>query len=158
MTIPPKAKPPAPRLPDRLTEFITTQSEEMPERDSDPMQRIIEQVLNAESADAVLTPVDVKQASEIVGIPFVLFEFDLNESEYDAGSPFFASMVCGLPPDGEPTVINCGHKKVIAQLVKLRQFDALPAQVKFITRGKSKQGTPMLELTKWSEDDGPPPF
>jgi hypothetical protein len=143
---------------DSLTEFLTQDMAEMQERQSDPMQRIIQQVLDADSVDAVLTPVEVMQARDIVGVPFILQQFDLNQSEFDAGSPFYASIVAIMPPGDDVRVVNCGHKKVLAQLVKLRQFDALPCPVKFIERGRSGQGTPMLELSKWAESDGPPPF
>jgi len=143
---------------DSLTEFLTADIAEMQERQSDPMQRIVQQVLDADSVDAVLTPVDVMQARDIVGVPFILQEFDLNQSEYDVGSPFYASMVCVMPPGDDVRIVNCGHKKVLAQLVKLRQFGALPIPVKFIERGRSQQGTAMLELSKWDEYDSPPPF
>lgn len=143
---------------DSLTAFLTKDIAEMEERASDPMQRIIQQVLDADSVDAVLTPVEVMQARDIVGVPFLLQDFDLNQSEYDAGSPFYASMVCVMPPGDDVRVVNCGHKKVLAQLVKLRQFNALPLPVKFIERGRSQQGTAMLELSKWDEGDGPAPF
>lgn len=145
-------------LPDPLTAFITSQAPEVKDSASDPMMRIVQQVLDAESADAVLTPVEVMQATEIIGIPIVLMDFDLNQSEFDAGSPFYVSAVCAFPPGDDVRVVNCGHKKVIAQCVKLKSLGALPVPVKFITRGTSKQGTPMLELTKWGPDDGPPPF
>ena len=146
------------RLPSRLADFIASDIAEVSEKTTDPMARIIDQVLNAETADAVLTPFEVQQAKDIVGVPIVIQAFELNESEYDAGSPFYASMACQFPPDGDLQVVNCGHKKVIAQLVRLKQLDAFPVPVKFITRGKSKQGTPMLELTKWDDGDGPAPF
>jgi len=158
VTIPPKETEPKPPAEDSLTAFIRGQQGEVAERDSDPMQRIVEQILNAESAEAVLTPVEVMQAKDMVGVPFVLLDFELQQSEYDAGSPFYVSLAASMPPDGEVQIVNCGHKKVIAQVVKLRELGALPRPVKFITRGTSQHGTPMLELTMWSEDDGPPPF
>ena len=141
-----------------LTAWLSGAGGEVSERTTDPMARIIQQVMDAETPDAVLTPVEVQQARDLVNVPLVIMDFELNKSEYDAGSPFYASMVCGMPPDGEPAVVNCGHRKVIAQLVRLKQLGGFPVSAKFIERGKSKQGTAMLELTKWSDSDGPPPF
>jgi hypothetical protein len=99
------------------------------------------------------------QARDMIDIPLMLADFELNKSEYDVGAPFFASMAV-LVPGGEPAVVNCGHKKVLAQLVKLKEFNEFPYRVKFIARGQSKQGTPMLELTAWTEDEysDTPPF
>src|SRR5713101_1019065 len=134
-----------------------------PERD--PYDAILRQVLDAETPDAVLTPVEALQGKDLIGVPLILLGFELNKSEYDEGSPFYASMRCLQPPDGDPVVVNTGHKKVIAQLVKLEEFhqnpkvDAgYPYQVMFRTRGTSKVGTPMLELGKWPEQQTEPPF
>ena len=128
-----------------------------PERD--PMDSIIEQVLRADSPAAVLTPVDALQARDYVGVPLMLLGWQPNESDYDAGSPVYASLAV-LMPGGEPNVMNCGHKKVLAQLVKLNEFNQYPYKVKFITRGVSRQNTPMLELTEWKDEDyeDNPPF
>lgn len=135
-----------------------------PERD--PYEAILQQVMNADSPDAVLTPVEALEGRNLIGEPLILLGFELNKSDYDQGSPFYASMHVLRPPDGEQAVVNCGHKKVLAQLVKLQEFhdnakvDAgYPYQVMFRTRGVSKVGgTPMLELTKWTEQPEEPPF
>ncbi len=116
------------------------------------MDRIIRQVLSAESPAAVLTPTDVVQARDIVEEPLMLVGIDLSESEFDAGSPFYANMAVIRTP-GVSAVVNCGHKKVLAQLIKLQEFNEYPYRVKFIVRGQSKQGTPMLELAEWHETD-----
>lgn len=137
--------------PGGFDQFLTDKQARDGDPEVDPYERIIKQVLSAETADAVLTPVEVRQGRDIIGMPIIVLGFTLNESEYDAGSPFYASMDCLFPPDASPEVVNCGHKKVLAQLVRLQELDAFPAQVVFTTRGQSKQGTPMLELTKWPE-------
>jgi hypothetical protein len=142
-----------------FNQFLIDKKSQDGDPEVDPYERIIKQVLSAETADAVLTPVEVKQGRDIIGIEIIVVGFTLNKSEFDAGSPFYASMECLFPPDGSPEVVNCGHKKVLAQLVRLQELNAFPAQVQFITRGQSQQGTPMLELTKWSEQNTEPaPF
>ncbi len=126
--------------------------------DAGGYERIIAQVLSATSPDVVLTPVEAMQAKDVVGAPLLLFGFDLNESEYDVGSPFYASMQVVHGETEVPAIVNCGHKKVIAQLVKLKEFDEFPYRVMFRERGVSKVGgTPMLELVKWEQEE-PPPF
>ena len=140
-----------------LDVFLRAQGEQVPDPDAGGYERIIEQVLSATSPDVVLTPVEALQAKEIVGVPLILYGFDLNKSEYDVGSPFYVSMQCAVAQDGTPAIINCGHKKVIAQLVKLKEFDQFPYNVVFRERGVSKVGgTAMLELVKWETSEEPP--
>jgi hypothetical protein len=129
------------------------------DKERDPMDAIIEQVLNASSPEAVLTPVEALQARDVDGVPLLLLGFELNKSEFDAGSPLYASIHV-MGPDEMTATINCGHKKLLAQLVKLEQFDEYPYRVQFITRRSSKHGTPMYELVEWKEEEQPepPPF
>jgi hypothetical protein len=130
--------------------FLMEQQGAIPEDGRDPYQKIIEQVLTAETPDAVLTPVEVLQARDLLGENLVVIGFELNKSEYDVGSPFYATMSVLRRPDEPPVVVNCGHKKVIAQLVRLKELDGFPIQAQFVTRGTSKAGgTPMIEMTKW---------
>src|SRR6266568_2505166 len=161
-----KDSPKAPVRESDFDRFLKDRQSEGADPERDPYEAIIQQVMNADSPDAVLTPVEALQGRDLLDEPLILLGFELNKSEYDVGSPFYASMQCLRPPDGERVIVNCGHKKVMAQLVKLEEFhqnpnvDAgYPYQVMFRTRGVSKVGgTPMLELTKWREDSGEPPF
>ena len=130
-------------------QFLTTAQADPGEDRVDPYERIIAQILSADTPDAVLTPVEPVRASDLVGVNLLLHGFDLTKSDYDVGSPFYANMHVERADSGEPLVVNCGHKKVIAQLVKLREFDQFPYQVMLMTRGTSAVGTPMLELRKW---------
>lgn len=149
----------------------------------DPYMRILRQTLNAKTPDDVLTPIEALKARDLVGHALIAEGFEFNESEYDVGSPMYASIRCVyvslLPPQeleilkidrpsppivtptgkpalftGDSIVVNCGHKKVITQLVVLRQMNAFPRKVVFAERGKSKvSGSPMLTLLKWGKDD-----
>jgi hypothetical protein len=148
-----KHGPAAVARPSEFDRFLTDKMSADGDPETDPLERIVKQVLSAESADAVLTPVEVMQGRDIIGVPIIVVGFQLNKSDFDAGSPFYASMECLMPPEAVPQVVNCGHKKVLAQLVRLQELDAFPVNVQFITRGQSKQGTPMLELTKWPEQE-----
>lgn len=142
-----------------LDDYLRAQGEAEADPDEGGYARIIAQVLSATSPDVVLTPVEAMQARDLTGVPLVLYDFDLTQSEFDVGSPFYANLKCAIAQDGTPAVINCGHKKVIAQLVKLKEFDQFPYNVMFRERGVSKVGgTPMLELVKWEPETDPPPF
>lgn len=160
-----KSGPSTPRVPSKLDALLHDAKAPDGDAEVDPYEAIIQQVLNADSPTAVLTPIDVLQGRDLIDEPLLLMDFSLNESEYDTGSPLYASMAV-IRPDEGPTVVNCGHKKVLAQLVKLKQFAdgpneewCFPYRVKFITRGESKQGTPLLQLAMWKEEDyTAPPF
>ena len=139
--------------------FLKNREAEKKDVDTDPYMAIIQQVLDAETPDAVLTPVDVLQARDLIGVNLVILGFGLNKSEYDAGSPFFATIDLIKGEGEDPIKVNCGHKKVIAQLVKLEELDAFPVAARFITRGVSRVGgTPMIELAKWEEPKSEMPF
>lgn len=136
--------------PDAFGKWIIDQQSQGTDPDVDPYQQIIEQVLAAETPDDVLTPVVAIAAKDLVGINLLLHDVNLNKSEFDVGSPFYASCHVVRQDTGETIVVNCGHKKVLAQLIKLDQFAQYPYQVKFIEQGRSKQsGSPMLALAKW---------
>ncbi len=141
------------------TSWLFTGSEGAELADDDPFASIIRQILSSASADVVLTPVEATQASDIIDIPIVVFDFALNKSEYDVGSPFYASIQAQYAKTEEPIVVNCGHKTVIAQLIRLKQLGAMPFAATFETRGHSRQGTPMLRLRKYEEPETEaPPF
>lgn len=153
-----KDGPSKPRTESILDKFLHDANAQDGDAQVDPHEAIIAQVLSAETPEAVLTPIEVLQGRDLIGVPLMLVDFSLNESEFDTGSPLYASMAV-IHPETGPTVANCGHKKVLAQLVKLKQFNQFPYRVQFITRGVSKQGTAMLELASWKEEDyQEPPF
>src|SRR5271169_3068683 len=119
-------KPPVPpdgqRQMSKFDQFLLDRQAEGGDPERDPYEGIIAQVLSAETPDAVLTPIEALQGRDVLGVPLLLVGFELNQSEFDAGSPFYASMAVIRSDTQEPTVVNCGHKKVLAQLVKLDEF------------------------------------
>jgi hypothetical protein len=141
-------------------EFLKDQAAIGGDTGLDPYEAILRQVLNAESPDAVLTPTEVAQGTDLLDVPLALLGFRLNESEYDVGSPFYATMEVIDMRTNDGMVVNTGHKKVLAQLVRLQQLNDgpnedyhFPFAVMFIQRGMSKVNTPMLELRKWEDAD-----
>jgi hypothetical protein len=163
--------------------MLTEAHDEQIEDGEDSYMRIIRQVLSATTPDDVLTPIEAVKARDLVGHALIAEGFEFNQSEFDVGSPFFASIKCVyvglLPPQilevlridnpsppteavpdvptltsGESVVVNCGHKKVLAQLVQLARLNAFPRNVVFATRGRSKvSGSAMLTLLKWESRD-----
>ena len=145
-------------VPDDVNAFLFSKGTGGDLAEDDPYRRIIQQVLSAASPDVVLTPVEAYQAKDIQGRRLLLFGHTWNKSEFDAGTPMYASMECQDADTHESMVVNTGHKKMMAQLIKLEQFGKYPYEIQIRARGQSAQGTPMLELVKWDkrETEAPP--
>ncbi len=90
---------------------------------------IVSQVLSAQSVFDVLMPPNVLSARDQVGKPFALVGVRFQESAYDAGSPIYASMDVVWPGETRRDVIHCGHQQMIAQLLKLNEFNEFPQLV-----------------------------
>jgi hypothetical protein len=111
-------------------------------------RQIIDQILNADTPEDVLTPVEAVNASDHTDRPFILYGFAVNQSEFEVGSPFYASMNVRFLDDDDPAVINSGNQALMAQLIRLSQFeDGFPRTV-VIKKGKrpNRFGTFPLRL------------
>jgi hypothetical protein len=136
-----------------LAERLTTQAETLSVDGDQTYERIIQQVLNADSVDIVLTPQELRKADDLVGQAIVIVDFDLQESEFDAGSPFYATMHVITSESEEPEPINCGHRKLLAQLVRIKELSGFPVACQVVRKGKARiGGTDLLELTKWTDE------
>lgn len=90
---------------------------------------IVQQILTRESAMDVLTDTEILNAKDIVGRPFALIATRFNESDFDAGSPWYASMDVHFVDTDTRSVVNCGHQALMAQLIKLHEFNEYPYPV-----------------------------
>ena len=110
-------------------------------------RQIIDQILSAATPEDVLTPAEAVSARDCVDRPFFLYGFDVNTSEFDVGSPFYATMKVRFLDDDQPTVVNSGNQALFAQLIRLSQLDAFPQTV-VIRQGKrpNRFGTFPLRL------------
>lgn len=139
-----------PTEPDKFSEWLQGQVDDGSEYRVDAHQKILDQILSAETPDEVLTPTEAYKARDMIGHKLLLHGFDMNESAFDVGTPFYASMRVTDTEDGQDKVVNGGHKKMIAQLIKLAEFGEWPYQVQVIEQGRSKKsGDTMLSLAKW---------
>lgn len=87
---------------------------------------IIEQIFAAESMEEVLTPPEAISARDMVATPLIVESFDVNTSEYDVGSPYYASMKVKRADTGEALVVNTGNQRIMAQLIRLQQLESFP--------------------------------
>lgn len=113
-----------------LARFITEEQGETSDDPTATYRQIIDQILSADTPEDVLTPVEAVSARDLVGQEFMLEGFSVNKSEFDVGSPFYASMQCREAGSNARIVINCGDQKVLAQLVRLGQLGALPVPIR----------------------------
>lgn len=101
-------------------------------------QRMVEQILAADDPDAVLSGLPAADhAQDVIGRGFQLQNVRLLRSRLDDGDVF--AILEGLYlDDGEPAVITCSGRRVMAQAIQLKRLDALPRDVKL---RKAEQAT-----------------
>jgi hypothetical protein len=105
----------------------------------------VARILAGEDAEAVLSESAPLAGKDHTEKPFLLTGFTLNPTDFSEGWPFFASMQCSVPGQGQNFVLNCGGPKVIAALMRLHQLGEYPYALKL--RGKTtKAGYTVLQL------------
>jgi hypothetical protein len=138
-----------------LFEGVDSSGQEM----SDNYRAIIEQILNADTPEQILTPIDIMQPRDVVGRALRLFDVRWQVSEFEVGSPKYASIECQDLETGQPMVINCGQKPVMAQMLRLSQLkDGLPQDAFFRVTGQNSFGTDMYRLTIIPKESQEVPF
>jgi hypothetical protein len=151
----PMEKHPATRA---LVEWLAQKCELDSEDDGAGMEAIVRQTLESSDMVAVLRQTLPQSGQDFVDTPMRLDAFRIQPSEYEdgGGAPYYASMsvVVGEPP--EPRVINCGGWRILAQLARLADLDALPVIVMIIEAAKAKgKKNPPLMLVQVAEDGQP---
>lgn len=116
------------------------------EEDPEVVQRrIIEEILDAGNVNDIWGGGDAVHAADIVDRPFRLIEATFHNSDYDEGSPIFTAMRVAFPDTGEAAIVTSGALGIVARVVKLIEFGALPAEVR-IRQSKTNSGYSVLDL------------
>jgi hypothetical protein len=116
------------------------------EEDPEVVQRrIIEEILDAGNVDEIWGGGDAVHATDIVDRPFRLIEATFHNSDYDEGSPIFTAMRVAFPDTGEAAIVTSGALGIVARVVKLIEFRALPVEVR-IRQSKTNSGYSVLDL------------
>jgi hypothetical protein len=116
------------------------------EEDPEVVQRrMIEQILDATNIAEVWGGGEALHAADIVDRPFRLVRATFHNSEYEEGSPIFTAMEVAFPDTGEQAVVTSGALGVVARVVKLIEFGALPIEVR-IRSSKTNSGYTVLDL------------
>lgn len=113
-----------------LTRFLAVAESDAKAMDPGAVaMEIIGRVLDAETVDAVLATDKAISSEDYVGRPFVLLSARFSPSQYEGEGPqFFATMTIA-DENGEKQVLNSSAGRIIAQVFKLRELDAMPVKV-----------------------------
>lgn len=130
-------------VPKSAEELIRAEAEVI--TDPDQISReIMDRIVQAETPEKVLEQAGTIAAEDYIGKPFVLTDARAMRSALDEGPGVYYALNCVDPETGEPFVMTCGGRNVLAQVFRLKQLDALPRRVKITAAGKTAQGyTPL---------------
>lgn len=110
--------------------FLAAADTEVSEVDPDQVSlEIIGRILKATSVDDVLGGGGATHARDFLDVPFTLTGVRFNRSDFGDNGPAFYALLEGADRNGEPVLVTCGARNVIAQAWKLRDMGSLPVQV-----------------------------
>lgn len=115
--------------------------EEDPE---EAQRRMISQIMDAQSVDDIWGGKAIN-AKDVVDRPFKLIDAKFHNSDFEEGAPIFAAMDVAFLDSGETSVVVSGALGVVARVVKLIEFDALPIAVR-VRESKTNSGYSVYDL------------
>lgn len=143
------------RTGDMISEYMYDEREVDDESRTVAYRAIIAQIMSAESIDEVLMPVDADNAADFVDRHLTLNGFEFNVSEFDVGSPVYASCKVYDHVDQRKRVLNTSWQALMAQLMKLAEMDAFPVDIAIRqAKKRNRFGKFALRLVKWEENNG----
>lgn len=87
---------------------------------------IIAQVMSAESVDEVLADVQAAGLSDWLDKPIRIIEGKFNQSEFEAGLPWYAVLDIEDLSTGKRHICTTGAQTILAQLIRTAQLDGFP--------------------------------
>jgi hypothetical protein len=117
-----------------LVEQSLVEGVELPELD-DPdeiARQIIVRILKADDVEQVLEPAGALGARDLLGVPLEISAVRWQRSSLDGGPALFALIEAQRLDEGEPVVVTCGGRNVLAQLLRLAQLSAFPQVVRIV--------------------------
>jgi len=110
---------------------------------------IVQQILDADTLDDVLTPIEAVNVDQVLGRPVEVLRFEAVESDFEQGSAWYAAIQVRHLDTGEQGVLTTGNQGVLAQLITIMMRDAFPVEGKFMHTGNpNRYGTRPIRLTK----------
>lgn len=111
-----------------LLRYIETERRDIEVTGTAAYEEIIAQIMMSATAEEVLTPYEAESLDNYQDRPLRIHTFDLNRSEFDVGSPYYATCRVETLDTGEKKILNTGHQALMAQLIRLQQLDAFPVE------------------------------
>lgn len=110
--------------------FLAAADEGKMETDADQVSiDIIARILEASDAAGVLGREEAAHARDVLDVPLMLRDVRFNRSTFEDSTTAFYSLLDCVNVDGEPVLVTCGAKNVIAQAWRLKDLGALPIAV-----------------------------
>lgn len=122
-------------------------------RYQDPVEvarAIVQRILEAPDADAVLDQAAVEHARDVLGIPFTLRGARFQRSKFggENGGPTLFALLDVVDGDGAERIVTCGGRNVLAQIYRLLEGGWLPVQVTITEGSETAQGYRPLWLNR----------
>jgi hypothetical protein len=86
---------------------------------------LVDQILNAASIEEVICPPEAIGIDTLARRQIAVFGWTVNESDYDAGTPFYVAIHAAIVESGEKVVVTCGSQRVMAQLIRIWMLDQM---------------------------------
>lgn len=115
---------------------------------------IASRILDAETAEDILAPVEALNAEDLNGAPFTLNAVAILPSGMDGGIGFFAVFDASDPKTGDSMSITCGAANVVAQAAALYDKGFLPMTVVIeVSKKATSRGFYPMSLRLWSPEE-----
>lgn len=112
-----------------LAEFLASGKGSVVSDPEQAMMDILRRTAEATTVDDVLGQSEATHARDVIGQTLTFLGFRVQESTYGGSGPDFYYLADCVNAEGEPLVITCGAPRVMLQLWKLQQMDALPIEL-----------------------------
>lgn len=123
------------------TEALAARYAEQSLSDVDDVQeRIGQEILAADSVEAILDGGQATQAEDILGQSFTIHGFQLRPSDKEAypdGPDYFAVMDVSMTDTGEVLAVTCGAFNVMTALLRIEELGGFPREVCIKTAGRA---------------------
>ena len=109
---------------------------------------IITQIMQAQTAEEVLTPPEAQHCRDLENIPLTMHGYKVQRSDYEEGAPVYAVMDVTRQDTGERVPVTSGAQQILGQCLRLAQLNAFPCNVMVVkaTKRPTEKGNWPLRL------------
>lgn len=109
-----------------LAEFLKGGKGSIVQNPEEAMLDILRRTAAATTVDEVLGQQEATHARDVIGVPLTFRGYKVLESTKQGSGPDFYYVADCVTSDGEELAVTCGAARVMLQLYKLQELDALP--------------------------------